>query len=93
MSADRSVLPIPDLDDFEPRTKGEGDGRSPQAVKKAVDKASTFPSREPSRDMQLNITGPSDVIDRFKAMAKDDRRSYYAMLEILMDSFDGKPSQ
>lgn len=90
MSADRSTLAMPDLDDFEPRPKGQGGDRSPTAVKKAVDKASSFPSREASKDVQINIHGPSDVIERFKAMAKDDRRSYYAMLEILMDNFEGK---
>lgn len=94
MNADRSTLAMPDLDDFDdfkPRPKGQGGERSPKAVKKAVDSASSFPSREAAKDLQLNISGPSSVIERFKTLAKDDRRSYYAMLEILMDNFESTP--
>lgn len=93
MSADRTALAMPDLDgldDFTPRPKSQEPDRSPKAVKKAVDKASSFPSREASKEAQLNIKGPEEMIERFKTMCKDDRRSYYAMLEILMDNFEGK---
>ncbi|MEM6888170.1 MAG: hypothetical protein AAF636_08530 [Pseudomonadota bacterium] len=90
MSEDRSTLTMPDLDDFAPRPKKPAGAQSAKAVKKAVDKSATFPSREPPRDVQINIAGPAEIIERFKTMAKDDRRSYYAMLEILMDSFEEK---
>lgn len=89
---DREALSIPDfddeLDDFAPR------GRAGQEVApsdaRAIDAISSFPSREGSPEGQLNLKGPRRVLDRFKAMSKADRRSYYAMLEILMDSYEGK---
>ena len=46
-----------------------------------------WPSREPKEE-QINIRGPSDIINRFKKMAKNDRRAYYDMLQILMDEFE-----
>ena len=89
---DREALSIPsfddDLDDFAPR-------RTTQSVpetqsRRNIDAVSKFPSREASPDGQLNLKGPRDVLERFKAMCKSDRRSYYAMLEILMDQFEEK---
>lgn len=47
-------------------------------------------SREPVMDGQISIKAGLDVLERFKAMCADDRRTYGAMLEILMDSFDAK---
>lgn len=90
MSSERTTLDIPDLDDFAPRPKERSDAGKTEAVRKAVDKASSFPSREASEMTQLHIHAPREIAERFKAMAKDDRRSYYAMLEILMDNFEGK---
>ena len=46
-----------------------------------------WPSRE-SKEKQINIRGPADIINRFKQMAKNDRRAYYDMLQILMDEFE-----
>ena len=46
-----------------------------------------WPSREPKEE-QINIRGPADIINRFKQMAKNDRRAYYDMLQILMDEFE-----
>ena len=46
-----------------------------------------WPSREPKEE-QINIRGPADIINRFKKMAKNDRRAYYDMLQILMDEFE-----
>ena len=45
-----------------------------------------WPSREISQDGQFTVRAPMHVIERFKAMCKDDRRTYAAMLEILMDN-------
>jgi hypothetical protein len=47
-----------------------------------------WPSREPSRDGQISIKAPLDVLDRFKRICKDDRRTYADMLEILMDRYE-----
>lgn len=92
MSADRSALPLPSfddgLDDFAPRApKPKLD--APE-MRKAVDTHAHFPSREAPADAQLNLKGPKPILDRFRAMCKDDRRAYYDMLDILMDSFEGK---
>lgn len=87
MSGDRTALnmDLDDFDDFEPKPKAKPTAE----VRKEVDKVSSFPSRETSADGQLNMRGSQAVLDRFKTMCKDDRRSYVAMLEILMDRFEG----
>lgn len=73
-----------DLNDFEPKVAT----RPQETVKRSVDSVSGFPSREASEDGQLNMKGRNSVLNRFKAMCKDDRRSYVDMLEILMDRFE-----
>lgn len=47
-----------------------------------------WPSREPVRDGQISIKAPLDVIERFRRLCHDDRRTYADMLGILMDRFD-----
>ena len=47
-------------------------------------------SREPVMDGQISIKAGLDVLERFKNMCADDRRTYGAMLEILMNKFEGK---
>ena len=49
-----------------------------------------WPSREPVRDGQISIKAPVEVIDRFRTLCKDDRRTYADMLGILMDRFEGR---
>ena len=49
-----------------------------------------WPSREPVRDGQVSIKAPLDVIDRFRALCRDDRRTYSDMLGILMDAYEGQ---
>ena len=73
------------LDDFAARVRRRA---SVNDTRKAIDGASGFPSREVSPDAQLNLKGPRDILDRFKAMCKADRRAYYDMLEILMDAYE-----
>lgn len=96
MSGDRKSISIPDFDDdmsdFTPR-KRSGAGEGPPKVaqeKKAVDAVSSFPSREAPSEGQLNLKGPLHILNRFKALCKDDRRAYYDMLQILMDRYEGK---
>jgi hypothetical protein len=52
------------------------------------DRSDRWPSREPVADGQISIKGPLSTIRRFKAMCKDDRRTYADMLGILMDAFE-----
>lgn len=47
-----------------------------------------WPSREPVKDGQISIKAPLDVIDRFKRICKEDRRTYADMLAILMDGYE-----
>lgn len=49
-----------------------------------------WPSREPVMDGQISIKAPLDVLDRFKRICKDDRRTYADMLGILMDRYEEK---
>jgi hypothetical protein len=60
------------------------------AVERAGGTATRWPSREPVMDGQISIKAPLDVLDRFKRICKDDRRTYADMLGILMDRFEGK---
>ena len=88
MPNERTALDIPsfsNLDDFKPCKKNQK--LDVPKTKKIVDKTSSFPSREPVAEWQLNLKGPSDILDRFKIMCKNDRRPYYDMLNILMDNF------
>ncbi|WP_424973319.1 hypothetical protein [Dinoroseobacter sp. S76] len=78
--------PMDQLDDFAPRPPV---GQGGTITAKAIDAVSSFPSREAATDAQLNLKGPRPVLERFKAMCKADRRAYYDMLEILMDSYEG----
>ncbi|SFJ90447.1 hypothetical protein [Jannaschia pohangensis] len=45
-----------------------------------------WPSREPQRDGQVSIKAPLEVIDRFRKLCRDDRRTYADMLSILMET-------
>ena len=49
-----------------------------------------WPSREPIRDGQISVKAPLDVIERFKRICRDDRRTYADMLGILMDRYESK---
>lgn len=49
-------------------------------------------SREPGPadpPSQFTIRGPESKIARFRRLCEDDRRTYIAMLEILMDAYEG----
>jgi len=52
--------------------------------------ADRWPSREPVADGQISIKGSLSTIRRFKALCKEDRRTYADMLNILMDHFEKK---
>ena len=47
-----------------------------------------WPSREPVRDGQISIKAPLEVIERFRHLCRDDRRTYADMLSILMDAYE-----
>lgn len=86
MGNDRTDLNMDfdDLDDFKPKATRD----TAKETQRAVDRVSSFPSREETAEGQLNMKGSKVILERFKAMCKDDRRSYVAMLEILMDSIE-----
>jgi uncharacterized protein (DUF4415 family) len=52
------------------------------------DDVKTWPSREPQTEGQFTIRARLDVIERFRNICKNDRRTYGAMLEILINEFD-----
>lgn len=89
-AGERRPLTIPsighadDLEDFRPR---QSTGPAPCETKRSVDASSGFPSRDARADAQLNLKGPQHILERFKALCKADRRPYYDMLEILMDTY------
>lgn len=62
--------------------------RSEPPVVPAETVSERWPSREPVRDGQISIKAPLDVIDRFRKLCKDDRRTYADMLSILMDAYE-----
>lgn len=62
----------------------------PTLLEKAGGSIGRWPSREPIRDGQMSIKAPLDIIDRFKRICKDDRRTYADMLGILMDLYESK---
>ena len=41
-----------------------------------------------SLEAQVSIRGPGHIIERFKKLCKEDRRSYYDMLEMMMDKWE-----
>lgn len=47
-----------------------------------------WPSREPVRDGQISIKAPTDVIEQFRRLCKEDRRTYADMLSILMTKYE-----
>ena len=47
-----------------------------------------WPSREPVRDGQISIKAPTDVIEQFRRLCKEDRRTYADMLSILMAKYE-----
>lgn len=95
---DRQAISIPEfddgLDDFAPRGAGQGGTPAPapaaSVARRSVDAVSHFPSRDPAHLEQLNLKGPQHVLSRFRALCKADRRAYYDMLEILMDSYEAR---
>ncbi|MBW6419332.1 hypothetical protein [Celeribacter sp. PS-C1] len=51
-----------------------------------------WPSRDLGKqDGQLSIKGPQDILDQFKRLCKTERRPYYEMLELLMQTYDDDP--
>ena len=64
------------------------DPAQPSSGASAVASPERWPSREPLRDGQISIKAPLDVIERFRRLCQDDRRTYADMLAILMDGHE-----
>jgi len=62
----------------------------PPLAERAGGIAERWPSREPIRDGQISIKAPLDVIEQFKRICKEDRRTYADMLGILMNQYEKK---
>ena len=78
-------LDLDRLKKFEPMAKQSEEKGPSEPIQSSVDR---WPSREPNIDGQISIKGPMKTIQRFKAMCKDDRRTYADMLDILMNHFE-----
>ena len=63
---------------------------APQVEPQSSPSVERWPSREPVRDGQVSIKAPRDVIERFRKLCKDDRRTYADMLSIVMDAYERK---
>lgn len=78
------------LKQFEPTSKGTEEAQTRSIPQNTDLRSERWPSREPIADGQISIKGPLSTITRFKALCKDDRRTYADMLNILMDQFEQK---
>ena len=75
----------PELVDAEPRSETKQPLNKRQAPQP---EPTRWRSREPVVDGQISIKAPLNILERFKYLCASDRRTYAAMLEILMDSYD-----
>ncbi|GIT93287.1 hypothetical protein JANAI61_37450 [Jannaschia sp. AI_61] len=80
------------LRQFDPTAASDpvAEGTPPPTPAAAAPEPYRWPSREPQRDGQVSIKAPIEVIERFRAMCRDDRRTYADMLGILMDRYEGR---
>ena len=78
------------LKQFEPSTQPAKQTTTATPQADVEFQSDRWPSREPLADGQISIKGPLSTIRRFKALCKEDRRTYADMLNILMDYFDEK---
>jgi len=78
-------LDLDRLKKFEPAPDMRSEERTAAPSEPPVER---WPSREANIDGQISIKGPMTTIQRFKAMCKDDRRTYADMLDILMNHFE-----
>lgn len=81
----RQFEPVPDRRELSSPTAGI---EMPLSEASAAMPSERWPSREPQRDGQISIKAPLDVIERFRRLCHDDRRTYADMLGILMDSHE-----
>ena len=82
----RQFEPAPNLGELSsPTAPSEGPVSEISAVLSPPER---WLSREPVRDGQISIKAPLDIIERFRRLCHDDRRTYADMLGILMDSFE-----
>lgn len=81
--SERKALNLDDFDDFEVEPK-----KTTPTVRKGIDKAAIFPSRQAESHVNLTVRILDDEGERFKQLCKEHRYPYGEMLTILMDSFD-----
>lgn len=90
MTGERQPLPLGSLDDFTPKTRERTAADATNVVRDVIDQVSEFPSRERSDEGQLNIRTSKENVLRFKAMAKAERYTQGAFLQILMDAYQNR---
>ncbi len=87
-------LDLARLQQFEPQSRPPATSSSASGQETSLSEASEAPSlerwlsREPVREGQISIKAPLEVIERFRRLCRDDRRTYADMLAILMDGFE-----
>jgi len=89
MTGERKPLPLGSLDDFAPKPR-ERAAEATNVVRDVIDQVSEFPSRERSDEGQLNIRTSKENVRRFKAMAKSERYTQGAFLQILMEAYQNR---
>ena len=77
------------LSGFKPRGEDsvKTTGEAPRVAKNDEPASRSWPSREQPSHGSFTIRAPKETIDEFRALCKDDRRTYADMLRILMDAF------
>lgn len=84
-------LDVSKLQQFEPRPRERRPDPAPTPASRThrePEPVQAWPSREPMVDGQISIKAPQDILNRFKKLCKDDRRTYGDMLDILMNEFE-----
>lgn len=59
-----------------------------ESLTQEEEKSQRWQSREPVREAQISIKGDARILDQFKRLCKDDRRTYLDMLRILIENFE-----
>lgn len=76
------------LKQFESRSAAKSDAAA--GTEGTMPLPDRWPSREPVTEGQISIKGSLDIIERFKNICKEDRRTYADMLGILIDQHEAK---
>ena len=85
------------IDGFKPRSKATRKNKTQKPVDQDQSDLSwqsreaAHESNKVAHDATLSMRGPAHVINRFKKLAKADRYSQWAFLEVLMQHYEDYP--